>query len=120
MQIVRGLRLHSLSIRERLEAIEWVAKQSWCNGNVGLNGVSFLAITQYHVAACQEYGGPPPSLKAISPWEGLTDVYRDIFCCGGVSEVGFPLFWWVTEVKPAINGTEEDFIKAKVVYQRTT
>jgi putative CocE/NonD family hydrolase len=95
------------------EAIEWIAKQPWCNGNVGLNGVSFLAISQYHVAACQEYGGPPPSLKAISPWEGLTDVYRDIFCYGGVSEVGFPLFWWATEVKPAINGTEEDFIKAE-------
>lgn len=95
------------------EAIEWGSKQSWCNGNVGLNGVSFLAITQYHVAACQEFGGPPPSLKAISPWEGLTDVYRDIFCYGGVPEVGFPLFWWVTEVKPAINGTEEDFIKAE-------
>jgi len=95
------------------EAIEWVAKQPWCDGNVGLNGVSFLAITQYHVAACQEYGGPPPSLKAISPWEGLTDVYRDIFCYGGVSEPGFPLFWWATEVKPAINGTEEDFVKAE-------
>jgi len=95
------------------EAIEWIAKQPWCDGNVGLNGVSFLAISQYHVAACQEYGGPPPSLKAISPWEGLTDVYRDIFCYGGVSEVGFPLFWWATEVKPAINGTEEDFIKAE-------
>jgi len=95
------------------EAIEWVAKQPWSNGKVGLNGVSFLAISQYHVAASQVYGGPPPSLKAISPWEGLTDVYRDIFCYGGVSEVGFPLFWWVTEVKPAINGTEEDFIKAE-------
>ncbi len=95
------------------EAIEWAAKQPWCNGNVGLNGVSFLAITQYHLAACQEYGGPPPSLKAISPWEGLTDVYRDIFCAGGVPEVGFPLFWWVTEVKPSINGTEEDFVKAE-------
>ena len=95
------------------EAIEWIAKQPWCDGNVGLNGVSFLAISQYHVAACQEYGGPPPSLKAISPWEGLTDVYRDIFASGGVPEVGFPLFWWVTEVKPAINGTEEDFIKAE-------
>jgi len=95
------------------EAIEWAAKQPWCNGKIGLNGVSFLAITQYHLAACQEYGGAPPSLKAISPWEGLTDVYRDIFCAGGVPEVGFPLFWWVTEVKPSINGTEEDFVKAE-------
>jgi len=50
------------------EAIEWVAKQPWCTGKVGLNGVSFLAITQFHVAACQAYGGPPPSLCCISPW----------------------------------------------------
>jgi putative CocE/NonD family hydrolase len=93
------------------EAIEWVAKQPWCSGKVGLNGVSFLAISQFHVAACQAYGGPPPSLGCISPWEGLTDPYRDIFCFGGVSESGFPTFWWNTEVKPAINGTEEDFAK---------
>jgi len=91
------------------EAIEWVAKQPWCTGKVGLNGVSFLAISQYHVAACQAYGGPPPSLCCISPWEGLTDPYRDIFAFGGLSEVGFPAFWWATEVKPAINGTQEDF-----------
>jgi len=92
------------------EAIEWIAKQPWCTGKVGLNGVSFLAISQFHVAACQAYGGPPPSLCCISPWEGLADPYRDIFCAGGVSESGFPTFWWNTEVKPAINGTEEDFI----------
>jgi predicted acyl esterase len=91
------------------EAIEWIAKQPWCNGNVGLNGVSFLAITQFHVAACQEYGGPPPSLKCISPWEGLADPYRDIFGYGGVHESGFPTFWWNTEVKPVINGSEDDF-----------
>jgi predicted acyl esterase len=91
------------------EAIEWIAKQPWCSGKVGLNGVSFLAISQFHVAACQAYGGPPPSLKCISPWEGLTDPYRDIFGYGGVHESGFPTFWWNTEVKPVINGTPEDF-----------
>lgn len=95
------------------EAIEWVANQPWCTGKVGLNGVSFLAISQYHVAACQAYGGPPPSLCCISPWEGLTDPYRDIFAFGGLSEVGFPAFWWATEVKPVINGTQEDFVESE-------
>jgi predicted acyl esterase len=76
---------------------------------VGLNGVVFLAISQFHVAACQFYGRPPPSLCCISSWEGLTDPYRDIFCFGGVEESGFPTFWWNTKVKPVINGTEEDF-----------
>ena len=94
------------------EAIEWIAKQPWCSGKVGLNGVSFLAISQYHVAACQAYGGPPPSLCCISPWEGLTDPYRDIFAFGGLSDIGFPTFWWATEVKPSINGTVEDFVES--------
>jgi putative CocE/NonD family hydrolase len=94
------------------EAIEWGAEQPWSTGRVGLNGVSFLAISQYHVAACQAYGGPPPSLRAISPWEGLSDPYRDIFAFGGLSDGGFPTFWWETEVKPSINGTPEDYAKA--------
>jgi len=92
------------------EAIEWIAKQSWCSGKVGLNGVSFLAISQFYVATCQTYGGPPPSLCCISPWEGLTDPYRDIFAFGGLPDSGFPTFWWNTEVKPAINGSEVDFV----------
>ncbi|MEL7509691.1 MAG: CocE/NonD family hydrolase [Cyanobacteria bacterium J06554_1] len=95
------------------EAIEWVAQQPWCTGKVGLNGVSFLAITQYHVAACQAYGGPPPSLCCISPWEGLTDPYQDLFTRSGLTELGFPAFWWSTEVKTAINGTPEDFINVE-------
>ncbi|NEQ97084.1 MAG: CocE/NonD family hydrolase [Cyanothece sp. SIO2G6] len=95
------------------EAIEWVAKQPWCTGKIGLNGVSFLAITQYHVAACQAYGGPPPSLCCISPWEGLTDPYRDIFARGGLTELGFPAFWWNTEVKQSINGTQKDFVASE-------
>ena len=52
------------------------SSQPWCNGNIGLSGVSFLAISQYYVAACEAYGGSPPALKCISPWEGLSDPLR--------------------------------------------
>ncbi len=54
------------------DAIEWAAAQPWCNGNVGLNGISYFAINQWFVANLQ-----PPSLKAIIPWEGFADIYRD-------------------------------------------
>lgn len=93
------------------EAIEWVARQSWCNGRVGLNGVSYLAISQYHVAACQHYGGPPPSLKCICPWEGLSDVYRELACAGGIEDVAFGPFWWALEVKPSLNAPAPEFVK---------
>ncbi|MEN0066187.1 MAG: CocE/NonD family hydrolase [Myxococcota bacterium] len=93
------------------DAIEWVAAQPWCDGNIGLNGVSFLAISQYHVAFTKAYGGPPPSLRCISPWEGVADVYRDLFRPGGVWETGFPIFWWHTEVTAAMNQPVSAFIE---------
>lgn len=93
------------------EAIEWVAQQEWCDGNVGLNGVSFLAISQYHVAACHDKDYmAPAALKCIVPWEGLTDPYRDIFAVGGIPEIGFPSFWWPLEVKSTLTGSREEFL----------
>ena len=51
------------------DAIEWAAAQPWCNGKVGLLGISYFAINQWWVANLQ-----PPSLKAIIPWEGFADI----------------------------------------------
>lgn len=59
--------------------VELLAKLAFCNGNVGFAGNSALAISQYFIAAQQ-----PPSLKAIAPWEGLGDMYREQFNRGGM------------------------------------
>ena len=77
---------------------------------MGLSGVSYLAISQYAVAAGQTPRGVPRCLKAISPWEGVRDLYKEMFFEGGIQELGFPVFWWHTEVKPTINCSEEEFI----------
>ncbi len=92
------------------EAIEWVGQQAWCTGAVGLSGVSYLAISQYGVASRQSPHGVPSALKAICPWEGISDFYQDLFFEGGVEEQGFPTFWWYTEVKPTINCTVDEFV----------
>jgi predicted acyl esterase len=60
------------------DVIESLAKLAWCNGNVGMAGNSYLAIMQWHAAAQN-----PPSLKAIAPWEGSGDIFREQFCRGG-------------------------------------
>jgi predicted acyl esterase len=70
------------------ELIEWAACQPWSNGKVGLDGVSYLAISQYKVAALN-----PPHLAAICPWEGFTDLYRDFVYPGGIRETGFSILW---------------------------
>ncbi|MEO7402583.1 MAG: CocE/NonD family hydrolase [Burkholderiales bacterium] len=64
------------------DAIEWAAAQPWCNGKVGLSGISYFAINQWFVANLQ-----PPSLKAIIPWEGFADIYRDGLYHGGLLNV---------------------------------
>ena len=71
------------------DAIEWAAAQPWCNGKVGLNGISYYAMNQWFVANLN-----PPSLKAIIPWEGAADLYRDALYHGGL----FSVFMsnWVT------------------------
>ena len=33
------------------DLIEWASSQPWCTGRVGLMGVSYLAMSQWHVAA---------------------------------------------------------------------
>jgi uncharacterized protein len=70
------------------DLIEWAAAQPWSTGKVGLNGVSYLAISQYKVAALR-----PPALAAICPWEGFTDAYRDLLLPGGIREDGFVRMW---------------------------
>ncbi|MEO7124244.1 MAG: CocE/NonD family hydrolase, partial [Lacisediminihabitans sp.] len=80
-----------LSDQEALDyydLIEWAAARPWSSGNVGLLGVSYLALSQYKVAALN-----PPSLKAICPWEGFTDIYRDFCTPGGIAEDGFTRIW---------------------------
>ena len=73
-----------LEIQDYCDLIEWAAHQEWSNGRVGLCGVSYLAINQWHVAAKK-----PPSLKAIIPWEGMSDRYRDRDFQGGIPESVF-------------------------------
>lgn len=70
------------------DVIEWAGHQSWSSGSVGMLGVSYLALTQWHAAAQR-----PPSLRAIVPWEGFTDPYRALLRPGGFPEVGFVRLW---------------------------
>ena len=83
-----GALLSDQEAEDFYDLIEWVGQQAWCTGSVGLLGVSYLAMSQYKVAALK-----PPSLKAISPWEGMTDAYRDLMRPGGLYERGFTFIW---------------------------
>ncbi len=70
--------------RDCYDLIEWLAKQEWCTGKVAMSGTSYLAVSQWFTAAEQ-----PPHLAAINPWEGVSDVYRDLVMRGGMPDIGF-------------------------------
>ena len=66
------------------DVIEWLATQDWCTGKIAMSGTSYLSISQWFTAAEQ-----PPHLTVINPWEGLSDVYRDLVLRGGMPDLGF-------------------------------
>jgi len=66
------------------DAIAWVAEQPWCDGKVGMIGISYFAMSQLLAAAKR-----PPALKAIHPYDFSTDLYRHIIYHGGLLNTDF-------------------------------
>src|SRR5208283_87166 len=89
----------SREVRDYYEAIEWAAVQSWCNGKVGLCGISYYAINQWLVASLQ-----PPHLTAMIPWEGAADAYRDQARHGGILSNLFFELWYPRQVLAVQHG----------------
>ncbi len=79
--------------RDLFDAIEWAAAQPWCNGKVGLLGISYYAAGQWSVAALK-----PPHLHAMIPWQGTHDFYRDRTRQDGIFSAGFLNSWWPRSV----------------------
>ncbi len=96
------------------DLIEWAASQPWCAGRVGLMGVSYLAMSQWHVAALK-----PPHLSAVIPWEGATDLYRELAFHGGIPETKFVPLWSENRIKRGRNRRfplAEDFLAQRAAH----
>ncbi|MFL6797093.1 MAG: CocE/NonD family hydrolase [Xanthobacteraceae bacterium] len=65
--------------KDLYDCIEWAGTQPWSNGKVGLNGISYYAMNQWHVAPLR-----PPHLAALCIWEGSSDYYRELARHGGI------------------------------------
>jgi len=83
------------------DLIEWIAEQPWCDGNIGMIGISAYAGAQFEAALQQ-----PPHLKAIFPYDacgaygGLLG-FRELYP-GGVLQV----MWYILEQFSIIHGTK--------------
>jgi putative CocE/NonD family hydrolase len=73
--------------RDSYDAIEWLAKQDWCNGNVGMWGISYSGQTSMTAGFLN-----PPHLKAIIPMYHCDDRYLGDCHYGGGS-LRIPVDW---------------------------
>jgi len=88
--------------------IEWAGVQPWSNGKVGLNGISYYGMNQWHVATLQ-----PPHLAAMCVWEGSADWYRDMTHHGGILSTFFAN-WYDMQVKTVQYGLGERGPRSRV------
>ncbi|MEU8510357.1 CocE/NonD family hydrolase [Kitasatospora sp. NPDC048722] len=74
--------------KDLFDLVEWVAGQPWCNGNVGMIGLSYYAMTQMEAAAQR-----PPHLKALFPFnvtvQGWEATYHN-----GLMSAAFVTTWF--------------------------
>jgi putative CocE/NonD family hydrolase len=73
---------------DALEVIDWISRQPWCSGNVGMMGKSWGAYNSLQVAARR-----PPALKAIVAVMGTDDRYAECIHYSGGCLLN-DNFWW--------------------------
>lgn len=78
--------------KDGYDSIEWIAQQPWCDGNVGMMGMSYLGAVQW-LAAREN----PPHLKCITPTAPSAVYFEEFPYTGGAWAMSWALSW--------INGT---------------
>ncbi len=77
------------STRDGYEIIEdWIVRQPWSNGKVGIHGHSWSGLTGFRIASTN-----PPHLDAVVVSGLFDDVIRGIAWIGGIPNIGFPVQW---------------------------
>jgi len=71
------------------DTLNWIARQPWSDGRIGMTGGSYLGITQWKAALTGN-----PHLKAIFPVvSGYDDYFDRFYSTGGAMKLGNRLLW---------------------------
>ena len=75
--------------RDGDDTLNWIARQSWSDGNIGMLGGSYLGIAQWRAALSKN-----SHLRAIFPVVAGSDEYLDrYYSPGGALKLGHRLQW---------------------------
>jgi putative CocE/NonD family hydrolase len=87
------------------DTLNWIARQPWSDGKIGMMGGSYAGITQWKAALANN-----PHLKAIFPVVSGWDEYRDrYYSSGGAFKLGYRLEWLAENLRAP--GYHQDFSK---------
>jgi putative CocE/NonD family hydrolase len=92
-------------IKDGDDTLNWIARQPWSDGKIGMMGGSYAGITQWKAALSGN-----PHLKAIFPVVSGWDEYRDrYYSPGGAFKLGYRLEWLAENLRAP--GYHQDFSK---------
>jgi putative CocE/NonD family hydrolase len=93
---VRSTEYGADEVIDQQEIVAWVAAQAWCDGRVGVTGVSYAGncaeLAQVGAEVSAE-GGTHPALRAVAPRFTDFDWYEHILFPGGLRNIAFGPDW---------------------------
>jgi len=81
-----GARTGMRAPEERIDyhdVVDWVSRQPWCNGRVGITGVSYVGAAADFAASMGH-----PAIRAVMPVSSVWDTWGDMFYPGGLLFIG--------------------------------
>ncbi|WP_340105709.1 CocE/NonD family hydrolase [Rhodohalobacter sp. 8-1] len=78
----------AIELEDGKQAIQWIANQPWCSGNVGMIGISWGGFNGLQIAAMK-----PPELKSVITVCSTDDRYTDDIHYMGGCHLGDNLSW---------------------------
>lgn len=84
--------------KDGAEVVDWITKQKWSDGKVGLWGPSYMAINQ--LMTVEQPG--VDAVKAIFPIVPMSDSYRDVTWSGGAWDSSFMSWWYALTTSESV------------------
>ena len=84
-------------INDGKDTLEWIEKQAWCNGNIGMHGASYPGYSQWAAAMSGS-----ESLKAIAPDVSPTNLQDSPHYIGGAFGLAVSAQWGLSRVMSPI------------------
>ncbi len=100
-------RVYADDAADGFDTLEWIARQPWCNGRVGMSGSSAGATTTF-AAASQRH----PCLRAFFAQVGGSSIYDDVVYEGNAIELE-RLWLWVARNIPGLSSSHCEAVKQR-------